>query len=73
MDHAIYQRGRHKTFAKNARKRDVSMSLAGWTRLRILVLMAEGYATTRSITEATNMPTVAAFDSGNLEPVAKST
>ena len=36
-----------------------------------VLIIAEGYATAGSIAEATQYPTVAAFDSGNLEPVAK--
>ncbi|EPY00218.1 zincin-like metallopeptidase domain-containing protein, partial [Magnetospirillum fulvum] len=35
------------------------------------VLIAEGYATAASIFEATGQPVIAAFDSGNLAPVAE--
>ncbi len=35
------------------------------------ILIAEGYATAASAHMASNMPTVAAFDASNLEPVAK--
>ena len=34
------------------------------------VLIAEGYATAATVHEATGLPAVAAFDAGNLEPVA---
>ena len=33
------------------------------------ILIAEGYATAASIHLATSLPTIAAFDAGNLEPV----
>jgi antirestriction protein ArdC/phage/plasmid primase-like uncharacterized protein len=35
------------------------------------ILVAEGYATAASVHMATNLPVHAAFDAGNLEPVAK--
>jgi putative DNA primase/helicase len=37
-----------------------------------ILILAEGYATAASIHEATGQPVAVAFDSGNLEPVAKS-
>lgn len=37
---------------------------------RTLVLIAEGYATAASLFEATQIPTIVAFDAGNLLPVA---
>ena len=36
------------------------------------ILIAEGFATAASVHMATGLPVVAAFDAGNLEPVAKS-
>ena len=36
-----------------------------------VVLVAEGYATAATLYEATGLPTVCAFDAGNLEPVCK--
>jgi len=35
------------------------------------IIIAEGYATAASVFEATKQPTVAAFDAGNLKPVAE--
>ncbi|MFC1098375.1 zincin-like metallopeptidase domain-containing protein [Pasteurella multocida] len=35
-----------------------------------VIIIAEGYATAATITEATNIPVIAAFDSGNLKTVA---
>lgn len=62
-----------KRFARNARKEGCFHVVGGLDALKEspVLIVAEGYATAGSITEATNMPTVAAFDSGNLEPVAK--
>lgn len=39
--------------------------------IRDLVLIAEGYATAATLFEATGIATVAAFDAGNLRPVAE--
>jgi len=36
-----------------------------------VVLVSEGYATAATLYEATGLPTVCAFDAGNLEPVCK--
>jgi antirestriction protein ArdC/phage/plasmid primase-like uncharacterized protein len=62
-----------KRFAKNARKEGCFHVVGGLEALKDapVLIVAEGYATAGSISEATNTPTVAAFDSGNLEPVAK--
>ncbi|EBM5962854.1 TPA: zincin-like metallopeptidase domain-containing protein [Salmonella enterica subsp. enterica serovar 16:l,v:-] len=62
-----------KRFAKNARKEGCFNVIGGLDALKDapVLIVAEGYATAASITEATQVPTVAAFDSGNLEPVAK--
>ncbi|HDS7253968.1 TPA: DUF1738 domain-containing protein [Escherichia coli] len=62
-----------KRFAKNARKEGCFHVVGGLDALKEapVLIVAEGYATAGSITEATQVPTVAAFDSGNLEPVAK--
>lgn len=62
-----------KRFAKNARKEGCFHVIGGLDALKKspVLIVAEGYATAGSITEATNIPTVAAFDSGNLESVAK--
>lgn len=62
-----------KRFAKNARKEGCFHVVGGIDALKDapVLIVAEGYATAGSITEATQVPTVAAFDSGNLEPVAK--
>lgn len=62
-----------KRFAKNARKEGCFHVVGGLEALKDapVLIIAEGYATAGSIREATQYPTVAAFDSGNLEPVAK--
>ncbi|EJA8139878.1 DUF1738 domain-containing protein [Escherichia coli] len=62
-----------KRFAKNARKEGCFHVVGGLEALKDapVLIIAEGYATAGSIAEATQYPTVAAFDSGNLEPVAK--
>jgi antirestriction protein ArdC/phage/plasmid primase-like uncharacterized protein len=62
-----------KRFAKDARKEGCFHVVGGLESLKDapVLIIAEGYATAGSITEATNNPVVAAFDSGNLEPVAK--
>lgn len=62
-----------KRFAKKARKEGCFHVVGGLDALKEspVLIVAEGYATAGSITEATNIPTVAAFDSGNLESVAK--
>ena len=36
-----------------------------------VVLVAEGYATAATVYEATGLPSVCAFDAGNLEPVCR--
>lgn len=62
-----------KRFAKNARKEGCFHVIGGLDALKDapVLIVAEGYATAGSITEATQVPTIVAFDSGNLEPVAK--
>ncbi|PVZ82674.1 DNA primase [Serratia sp. S1B] len=62
-----------KRFAKNARKEGCFHVVGGLEALKDapVLIIAEGYATAGSIAEATQYPTIAAFDSGNLEPVAK--
>lgn len=61
-----------KRFAKNARKEGCFHVVGGLEALKDapVLIIAEGYATAGSIAEATQYPTGAAFDSGNLEPVA---
>lgn len=72
----IYPKG-HPKRAKTGRNKDfwpAGLAKAGHFHtigvIRDLVLIAEGYATAATLFEATGIPTVVAFDAGNLQPVA---
>lgn len=56
-----------KRFLRGGQKRGASY-LVGMTGVHLL--LAEGFATACSLTEATGMPCLVAFDAGNLGPVA---
>jgi len=62
-----------KRFAKNSRKEGCFHAIGGMEELAKapVIVIAEGYATAGSLSEALGFSTVAAFDSGNLPPVAK--
>lgn len=62
-----------KRFAKNGKKEGCFHVVGGLDALgeAPVLIISEGYATAGSITEATNVPTVAAFDNGNLLTVAE--
>lgn len=61
-----------KRFAKNSRKEGCFHPVGGMDALRTApaIVIAEGYATAGSISDAIGHATVAAFDSGNLVAVA---
>lgn len=61
-----------KRFAKNSRKEGCFHPVGGMDALRTApaIVIAEGYATAGSISDAIGHATVAAFDSGNLMTVA---
>ncbi|WP_035918840.1 zincin-like metallopeptidase domain-containing protein [Legionella fairfieldensis] len=62
-----------KRFAKNSRKEGCFHVIGGLDALSLapILIIAEGYATAASLTQASGVPVVSAFDSGNLTPVAK--
>ncbi len=62
-----------KRFAKNSRKEGCFHAVGGMDELSRApaIVIAEGYATACSLSEALGFSTVAAFDSGNLPSVAK--
>jgi phage/plasmid primase-like uncharacterized protein len=62
-----------KRFSKNGRKEGCFHVVGGLEKLHLeqAIIIAEGYATAASLSEALGYNTVAAFDSGNLESVAK--
>ncbi len=62
-----------KRFAKNSKKEGCFHVVGGMKALdqAQTLIIAEGYATAASIAETMKQPVVAAFDSGNLVPVAK--
>jgi phage/plasmid primase-like uncharacterized protein len=64
----------NKRFVKGGRKAGCFHVVGGFETLakRGTILIAEGYATAASISEAMNLPAVVAFDAGNLESVARS-
>ncbi len=71
----IYPKG-HPKRAKTGRNKDfwpAGLAKAGHFHqigvIRDLVLVAEGYATAATLFEATGLPTIVAFDAGNLQPV----
>lgn len=63
-----------KRFAKDSRKEGCFHAVGGMEAVAAapVLVIAEGYATAASVAEALGQATVAAFDSGNLEAVAKS-
>lgn len=63
----IYHNG-DKFFEKGGRKKGCFCSIGSIEESQILYV-CEGYATGASIYEATQVPTIIAFDVGNLEPV----
>ncbi|MFU8797084.1 MAG: zincin-like metallopeptidase domain-containing protein [Gammaproteobacteria bacterium] len=62
-----------KRFAKNSRKEGCFHVIGGFQALSKapVIIISEGYATASSVSQAVGFPTVAAFDAGNLPPVAK--
>jgi antirestriction protein ArdC/phage/plasmid primase-like uncharacterized protein len=62
-----------KRFAKDSRKEGCFHPVGGMEALAVapVLLISEGYATAAQIAQAAGHATVAAFDSGNLEAVAK--
>lgn len=62
-----------KRFAKNSRKEGCFHPVGGMEALAAapVVVIAEGYATAATLSEALGQATVSAFDSGNLLPVAQ--
>jgi antirestriction protein ArdC/phage/plasmid primase-like uncharacterized protein len=62
-----------KRFAKNSRKEGCFHALGGLDAIERApaIVIAEGYATAASVSEALGFATIAAFDAGNLEPVAR--
>ena len=59
-----------KLFPEGSRKVGLSVPI-GAVKSRRPLLIAEGYATAATLHEATGLPCLAAFDSGNLLPVAQ--
>ncbi len=61
-----------KRFEKGGRKSGCFHVVGGQSRLQgaEAIVIAEGYATAATVAELLNRPVVAAFDAGNLEPVA---
>jgi putative DNA primase/helicase len=78
VDHPVYQRGWAKRFAKNSRKHGcfhvvgVHNGAAALQKIALspVVVIAEGYATAATIAKQGKVTALAAFDSGNLLPVA---
>lgn len=60
-----------KLFKAGGRKKGCFCPLTTADESKALIAIAEGYATAASVREATGWPTVAAFDAGNLKPVAE--
>lgn len=62
-----------KRFSKNSRKEGCFHALGGLDAIERApaIVIAEGYATAASVSEALGFATIAAFDAGNLEPVAR--
>lgn len=62
-----------KRFAKDGRKEGCFHAVGGTDAVRNaqVLVIAEGYATAATLSEALTMPTVAAFDAGNVVSVAK--
>lgn len=62
-----------KRFAKNSRKEGCFHALGGLDAIECApaIVIAEGYATAASVSEALGFATIAAFDAGNLGSVAR--
>lgn len=62
-----------KRFAKNSKKEGCFHVLGGFDALNHApaLLIGEGYATSEIVRKATGLPTVCAFDAGNLKKVAQ--
>lgn len=62
-----------KRFAKSSRKHGCFHAIGGLANLASadVLVIAEGYATAATVTELLGKPAVAAFDAGNLLPVAQ--
>lgn len=62
-----------KRFAKDSKKEGSFHVVGGFESLKqaATINIAEGYATAATVSEVLNQPVVAAFDSGNLKPVAE--
>lgn len=67
------QEGGAKRFAKDSRKEGCFHVVGGMDKLVTapVLVIGEGYATAVSLSQALGFPAVAAFDSGNLLPVAQ--
>lgn len=63
-----------KRFAREARKEGCFHVVGGMDALKSasVLVISEGYATAATLTECLKIPTIAAFDAGNLASVAKS-
>jgi antirestriction protein ArdC/phage/plasmid primase-like uncharacterized protein len=68
----VIQEDGTKRFAKNSRKEGCFHVIGGLESLKneTALIIAEGYATAATISDALGIPTVVAFDAGNLLPVA---
>lgn len=62
-----------KRFAKESRKEGCFHAIGGLDKIASVpvIVISEGYATAASISQALGFSTIAAFDSGNIETVAK--
>lgn len=62
-----------KRFAKNSRKEGCFHPVGGMNAFvsAPAIVIAEGYATAASVSKALGFATISAFDSGNIEPVAR--
>ena len=60
---------RRKRYHKGGRKRACYYPIGG--RPEKILFLAEGFATTATVFEATGIPAAACFDAGNLKPVAE--
>lgn len=63
--------GRDKTYWPAGLSKQGAHFVLGVPQPGGVILIAEGYATAASLFEATSIPTVVAFDAGNLRPVAE--
>jgi putative DNA primase/helicase len=60
-----------KTFHKNGRVEGMHTIVGGELGRDSPVIIAEGYATAKTISQATSLPVIAAFNAGNIAPVAQ--